>query len=172
MINLKPYRDSRGYFVETYDLEIFRERGLQTDWKQENQSYNTESGIIRGLHFQKPPFAQTKLVRVITGKILDVFVDVRTNSSTFGQWDAVELSSENFNMVYIPKGCAHGFCTISEETTVIYKVDSAYAPDSEGGIRWDDKTLNIPWPLKKVPLISAKDAALPYWNDLNSPFTL
>ena len=102
MINLKPYRDSRGYFVETYDLEIFRERGLQTDWKQENQSYNTESGIIRGLHFQKPPFAQTKLVRVITGKILDVFVDVRTNSSTFDQWDAVELSSENFNMIYIP----------------------------------------------------------------------
>ena len=170
-IILKPFKDERGYFMRTYDPEIFREYNLQTDWKQENQSGNFESGIIRGFHFQKPPHTETKLVRAVAGRVLDVFVDLRKNSPSYLKWEAVELSVEKHNMVYIPKGCAHAYCTISEQSIVAYKVDSKYAPQSEGGIKWDDKTLNIPWPLENEPLISDKDSKLPYLQNFESPFT-
>ena len=136
---------------------------------QENQSYNNCKGIVRGLHFQKPPFAETKLVRVLQGAVFDVFVDLRTDSETYGQWDAVELSAENHRMVYIPKGFAHGYCTLTDESLVLYKVDACYAPAAEGGVRWDDGSLNIPWPVRE-PLVSAKDRVLPSLRGLMSPF--
>jgi dTDP-4-dehydrorhamnose 3,5-epimerase len=168
-ITLNPKCDDRGYFMRTYDESIFREHGLTTSWVQENQSLSTRRGLIRGLHFQKPPHAETKLIRVAIGAVFDVFVDLRRNSETYGQWDAVELTPEKKNMLYIPKGFAHGFCTLTEEAVVLYKVDAYYAPDSEDGIRWDDRTLNVTWPADE-PYLSAKDRALPSIDELLSPF--
>lgn len=161
--------DSRGYFVKIYDKDLFAQHGLQTDWVQENQSFSTRLETIRGLHFQKPPFAQTKLVRVMLGKIHDVFVDLRKDSPTFGQWDSIELSEENCNAVYIPQGFAHGFCTLTQDVIVQYKVDNIYAPDFEGGIRWDDPNLNIDWNTAE-PFLSPRDTKMPFFADFVSPF--
>jgi dTDP-4-dehydrorhamnose 3,5-epimerase len=169
LITPTPRPDERGYFLRTWDEEVFRRHGLGRHWVQENQSYNRRKGIIRGLHYQKPPFAETKLVRAAVGAVLDVFVDLRTDSKTFGQWDAVELSEENQRLVYIPKGFAHGYCTLTEESLVLYKVDACYAPGAEGGIRWDDELLGIPWPASE-PLLSQKDRALPRLAESLSPF--
>ena len=131
---------------------------------QENQSQSIGKDVIRGLHFQRPPHAETKLIRVINGAIFDVFVDLRRNSETNGEWDSIELSADSQNSVYIPKGFAHGFCTLAENTIVLYKVDSYYAPEFEGGIRWDDKTLGIPWPADN-PHLSNKDQQLGTLSD-------
>jgi len=168
-VSLDPRKDERGYFVRTFDKAIFQACGLATDWAQENQSLSDRRGILRGLHFQRPPHAETKLVRVVTGAIFDVFVDLRKASPTYGQWDSVDLSSDNHTMVYIPKGFAHGFCTVTDVAVVVYKVDACYAPDAEGGLRWDDETLNIRWPTDK-PFLSARDKALPAFKDFVSPF--
>jgi dTDP-4-dehydrorhamnose 3,5-epimerase len=155
--------------MRVWDEQIFREHGLTTSWVQENQSLSDRKGIIRGLHFQQPPHAETKLIRVVGGAILDVFVDLRKESATYGRWDSIQLSAESHTMVYIPKGFAHGFCTLTEKTVVIYKVDAYYAPEFEGGLRWDDETLNIRWPTQE-PLVSVKDRALPSFKDFVSPF--
>jgi len=166
---LDPRKDERGYFVRTFDKAIFQACGLATDWAQENQSLSDRRSILRGLHFQRPPHAETKLIRVVSGAIFDVFVDLRKASPTYGQWDSVDLSADNHTMVYIPKGFAHGFCTITDVAVVVYKVDACYAPDAERGLRWDDETLNIRWPTDK-PFLSAKDTALPAFKDFVSPF--
>ncbi len=121
------------------------------------------------MHFQRPPFAETKFVRVLVGAVLDVFVDLRVHSPTYGQWDAVELSAANQQMVYIPRGFAHGYCTLTPESIIVYKVDAYYSAAAEGGIRWDDPALNIPWPVTN-PIVSTKDRALPGLADLVSPF--
>lgn len=168
-ITFDPKRDDRGYFTRLYDEMIFAEKNLTTRWVQENQSLSIYKGTIRGLHFQRPPHAETKLVRVAAGAILDVFVDLRKGSETYGQWDAIELSDEKLNMVYIPRGFAHGFCSLTERVLVIYKVDHAYTPEAEGGIRWNDDTLNIQWPTK-TPVISDKDKILPSISDFVSLF--
>jgi dTDP-4-dehydrorhamnose 3,5-epimerase len=168
-IQLQPREDERGYFMRNYDDMIFRDHGLVTDWKQENQSLSTKRGIIRGLHFQAPPHAETKLVRAVIGRVLDVFVDLRKDSPTYGQWDAVELSEDNHNMVYIPKGFAHGYCTLTNRSLVQYKVDAYYAPSAEGGLRWNDKTLNIQWPVSD-PTLSERDQILPEFDGWVSPF--
>ncbi|MFC1488305.1 dTDP-4-dehydrorhamnose 3,5-epimerase [Thermodesulfobacteriota bacterium] len=168
-ISLKPMEDERGYFMRTYDESIFKNHGLNLAWVQENQSLSKHKGIIRGLHFQKPPHSETKLVRVAKGAILDVFMDLRKGSKTYGKWDAIELSEENQQMVYIPKGFAHGFCTLSEESLVLYKVDNFYTPEAEGGLRWNDNTLGIDWPVKD-PLVSPKDQKLGLFKDFVSPF--
>ncbi len=168
-IILDPRKDERGYFVRTFDKPIFQAHGLVTDWMQENQSLSSRRGTLRGLHFQRPPHAETKLVRVVTGAIFDVFVDLRKASPTYGQWDSVDLSADNHTMVYIPKGFAHGFCTLTDVAVVAYKVDASYAPEAEGGLRWDDETLNIGWPTDK-PFLSARDKALPAFKDFVSPF--
>lgn len=168
-IELRPIYDERGYFLRVYDRQAFYENDLDPDWKQENQSFSKHPGIIRGLHYQAPPHAEAKLVRVSMGRILDVFVDLRTDSPTFGQWDSIELSDQNFRMVFIPKGFAHGFCTLTAETLVHYRVDAKYAPHAEGGIRWNDETLNIEWPIDD-PILSDRDKALPYLSDWASPF--
>jgi len=165
-----PIRDARGYFMRTYDRELFAEHGLQTEWLQENQSGNHRAGILRGFHFQAPPHAETKLVRAVVGRVLDVFVDIRRSSPTYGRYAMVELSGEAQNMVYIPRGCAHAYLTLSGESIVSYKVDAVYAPDAEGGLLWNDPTLNIPWPVETMPLVSEKDARWPKWADFISPF--
>jgi dTDP-4-dehydrorhamnose 3,5-epimerase len=164
-ITAAPRRDERGYFMRSWDLRLFGEKGLAAAWVQENESFSRRRGIIRGLHFQRPPHAETKLVRVAVGAILDVFVDLRGNSKTYGQWDSVELSAENHKMVYVPKGFAHGYCALTEETLVLYKVDEYYAPDFEGGVRWDDPSLAITWPALD-PLLSPRDRSLPSLDSL------
>ena len=144
-ISFSRIGDSRGYFMQTYNKELFAECGLQTDWIQENQSLSARLNTIRGLHLQAPPFEQAKLVRVGRGKILDVFVDLRKNSETFSHWDSIELSEENCRAAYIPRGFAHGFCTLTNDVIVQYKVDNIYAPESEMGIRLDDPDIGINW---------------------------
>lgn len=164
-----PRHDDRGYFVQTYSEDVFRKHGLSTGWVQDNQSLSNRKGLIRGLHFQTPPHAQTKLVRVVAGAVWDVFVDLRKASPTFGQWDAIELSSENHTIAYIPKGFAHGFCTLTDVAVVLYKVDAAYAPASDAGLRWNDEVLDVAWPAAEA-FLSPKDRAQPMFRDFASPF--
>jgi dTDP-4-dehydrorhamnose 3,5-epimerase len=168
-IRTHPHVDERGAFARTYDEELFSAQGLHRAWVQDNQSISTRQGVIRGLHFQRPPHAETKLVRVVRGRVWDVIVDLRGRSATYGRWAAVTLSAEAGNMLYVPRGFAHGFCTLTEEAWVLYKVDARYTPAEEGGLRWDDPQLGIPWP-EKSPLLSAKDQALPGWVGFQTPF--
>ncbi len=166
----KSFGDERGYFVVLFDLNLFAQRGLQTEWLRENQSGNSVRGIIRGLHFQCPPHDETKLVRCVVGEVFDVLVDLRKSSPTYGVWDGVMLSAERFNQIYIPRGCAHAYCTISEESIVAYLVDGDYVPKAEGGIRWDDPKLQIDWHLKGEPILSKKDRKWPGLEEFESPF--
>lgn len=168
-IILKKFGDSRGYFMETYSQKAFAEHGLQTAWVQENQSLSAKPHTIRGLHFQIPPMAQSKLVSVVQGEILDVFVDLRKDSKTFGQWDSIILSAENCKSVLVPRGFAHGFCTLTENVIVQYKVDNPYAPDCEQGIRWNDAEIGINWNVE-TPHLSDKDSVSPFFTDFVSPF--
>jgi dTDP-4-dehydrorhamnose 3,5-epimerase len=168
-ITLQRISDSRGYFSRTYCKDLFHENGLQTDWVQENQSLSTRVDTLRGLHFQRPPHTETKLVRVLQGVIVDVFVDLRKESETYGQWDSIELSADNNKAIYIPQGLAHGFCTLTDNTIVHYKVDNNYAPDYEGGIRWNDPVLGIAWNVQDA-FLSDRDKNLPFFSDFVSPF--
>lgn len=151
-----PLSDERGFFMRTYDNNLFKKYGIDRVWVQENHSRSVQKGIIRGLHFQLYPFSEAKLVRCIQGAITDVFVDLREGSSTFGEWDSVELNEDNQKMIFIPKGFAHGFCTLSEVSEVIYKVDNYYSKEDEVGLMWNDSDLRITWPVKN-PVLSEKD---------------
>lgn len=151
-----PYFDDRGFFMRTYDSELFKKYGLHREWVQENHSRSERKGIIRGLHFQNEPFEETKLVRCIKGAIYDVAVDIRKDSETFSKWIGVELSEENKKMLYLPRGFAHGFCTISEVSEVVYKVDNFYSPENERGLMWNDPDIAIDWPAAN-PVLSEKD---------------
>lgn len=155
-INLRPHFDERGFFMRTFDINEFRKCGLQREWVQENHSRSEKNGIIRGLHFQLEPFSETKLVRCIRGEILDVAVDIRKGSKTFGRWQGIVLSEENKKMFFISRGFAHGFCTLSEISEVVYKVDNYYSSEHERGLIWNDPDLNIDWPVEN-PILSAKD---------------
>ncbi|MBN1982568.1 MAG: dTDP-4-dehydrorhamnose 3,5-epimerase [Chitinivibrionales bacterium] len=168
---LKPtvFKDQRGFFLESYSLRSFTECGISTMFVQDNFSFSENCGVLRGLHFQLPPFAQTKLIRVVRGAIYDVVVDLRKNSPTFRTWQCFELTGDDFSLLYIPQGFAHGFCTLKEKTEVMYKTDVFYEPKFDGGIRWNDPTLAIEWPMKN-PILSTKDGALPYLKDFDSPF--
>lgn len=157
-IQLDPHEDKRGFFMRIYDDIIFKKYGIHRNWVQENHSLSVEKGVIRGMHFQFPPHLETKLVRVVRGEIYDAFIDLRKDSPTFGQWDSIVLSADNKKMIYIPRGFAHGFCTLTKNCEVVYKIDNYYDPDSEGGIKWNDQDLNIDWPIKDDPIISEKDA--------------
>jgi dTDP-4-dehydrorhamnose 3,5-epimerase len=148
--------DERGFFMRTYDSENFKKLGLHMEWVQENHSLSEKKGIIRGLHLQVEPFSETKLVRCIKGAIMDVAVDLRRDSPTFCKWIRIELSEENKKMLYIPRGFAHGFCTLTGISEVVYKVDNIYSPRHERGILWNDPDLAIKWPASD-PLISLKD---------------
>lgn len=163
-VHLKPHLDARGFFMRTYECKVFQELGIDRDWVEENHSRSEEKGIIRGLHFQHPPYSETKLIRAVVGSVLDVFVDLRPHSATFGQWDSVELSADNKVAVLVPRGFAHGFCTLTDCSEVVYKVDNVYTPSAESGLIWNDPALNIAWPTQS-PILSAKDQA---WQTLDA----
>jgi dTDP-4-dehydrorhamnose 3,5-epimerase len=156
-ISLLPHKDERGFFMRAYDELFFKNEGLNFHWVQENHSRSEYKGVIRGLHFQFMPYSETKLVRCIRGAIMDVFVDLSENSPTFGQWDSIELSEFNKKMILIPRGFAHGFCTLTDESEVVYKVDNFYNREAEGGLMWNDPQLAIKWPVKD-PILSQKDS--------------
>ncbi len=153
-------RDERGTFSEQYKASEFRKGGIKDVFVQENRSVSRK-GVLRGLHFQRPPRAQAKLVRCGHGRVWDVAVDLRRGSRTYGKWFGLELSRENNLMLYIPEGFAHGFCALTDRAEVIYMCSKEYAPASDSGVRWDDPRLAVKWPVKK-PKISPKDAALPF----------
>jgi dTDP-4-dehydrorhamnose 3,5-epimerase len=169
LINPVVHCDKRGFFLESFSAREFENAGVPCNFIQDNHSLSVESGVVRGLHFQKPPFEQSKLIRVIQGSILDVIVDCRKNSPTFGQWDSFELSAENYAMLYIPAGFAHGFCTLLPNTEVLYKVDNYYSKPHDSGIRWNDPSIGIEWPVDS-PILSEKDKTLPLLNDSVLPF--
>ncbi|MFN0279622.1 MAG: dTDP-4-dehydrorhamnose 3,5-epimerase [Pyrinomonadaceae bacterium] len=169
IFELEPVIDARGFFVRTYDRRILAENGLNTAWEQESVSFNKTANTLRGLHFQLPPLIETKIVRVSHGAIIDVFVDLRKESETFGEWEAVELTGTNNRAVYIPAGFAHGFCTLVDETTIEYKIDVPYKSDLAAGIRWNDTRLSIDWKVAE-PLVSERDANLQFFADFDSPF--
>jgi dTDP-4-dehydrorhamnose 3,5-epimerase len=165
------FGDVRGYFLESYNQKKFEEVVGKISFVQDNESKSSK-GVLRGLHFQKPPFEQAKLVRCIEGEVLDVAVDIRKNSKTYGQHVAVLLSGENKRQLFVPRGFAHGFLVLSESATFAYKVDNTYAPEFDTGIRWNDKELNIQWGMDDSEVvISAKDAELPFLSEFESPFT-
>ena len=171
IIEPKVHGDHRGYFVETFradKLENFL--GFKLNFGQDNESKSSK-GVLRGLHYQLPPHAQTKLVRVIQGKVLDVAVDIRRNSPTFGQYVAVELSADNKKQLLVPRGFAHGFVVLEDDTIFAYKVDNYYSPECDRGIAFDDESLNIDWILKKEELkLSEKDTKQPKLNETNDLF--
>ncbi len=166
----KVFEDSRGYFFESYNENIFKQEGVDILWVQDNQSSSTY-GVIRGLHYQLPPFAQTKLVRVLRGEILDVVVDIRKGSPTYGKVYSEILSAKNKKQLLVPKGFAHGFSVLSEKTEVLYKCDGFYNKESEGGIIYNDPELNIDWqiPADKA-IVSEKDILLPTFANCDNSF--
>jgi dTDP-4-dehydrorhamnose 3,5-epimerase len=166
----KRFGDDRGWFMETFNAARVAEAGLNLSFVQDNHSMSAKVGTLRGLHFQTPPHAQDKLVRCSKGAILDVAVDIRRGSPTYGKWVGVELSEANGKQLLVPKGFLHGFVTRSENTEVQYKCTDVYAPDCDGGIRWDDPEIGIDWGLTGDPVLSAKDTVAPLLRDYNSPF--
>jgi dTDP-4-dehydrorhamnose 3,5-epimerase len=164
------FGDARGWFAETFNAERMAAAGIAIDWVQDNHSFSAAMGTLRGLHYQRPPRAQDKLVRCSRGAILDVAVDARVGSATFGRWAGVELTPENGRQLLVPKGFLHGFVTLAAETEVQYKCSDTYAPDCDGAVAWDDPDLGIDWPLQGAPVLSAKDLAAPRWRDWSSPF--
>lgn len=172
LVVLEPriFPDARGYFFESYNKKTLENKGLFYDFIQDNQS-KSSYGVVRGLHFQLPPHAQSKLVRVLVGEIFDVAVDIRTNSSTFGKWFGIRLSAENKKQLLIPKGFAHGFSVLSEEAVVMYKCDDYYAPGCEGGLLFNDRSLAIDWQIDiSKAIVADKDLVLPTLENINSPF--
>jgi len=169
LVKPQVFQDERGFFLESYSQKKFQEQGIEANFVQDNHSKSVKKGVLRGLHFQNPPFAQAKLVRVVKGSVYDVVLDLRKNSPTFGQWEGFTLSAENFNMLYIPKGFAHGFCTLEDNTEFLYKTDEFYAPESEGGIVWNDPDLKIDWPVEN-PILNERDKKWPTLKEFNSPF--
>ena len=168
IIQPQLFKDDRGFFYESYNKNNL-DKVVNVVFVQDNES-KSNKGVIRGLHFQKPPYAQTKLIRCISGSILDVAVDLRKNSKTYGKSFSVELSSENNKQLFVPKGFAHGFQVISDEAIVNYKVDNFYNPKSDSGIIWNDKDLSIDWNLDTKPVLSVKDLNLISFKELKSPF--
>jgi len=165
------FGDARGYFSETYNKATLAKFGIDVDFIQDNHSLSRPVGTLRGLHFQRKPYAQTKLVRVLRGAIFDVAVDIRHGSPSFGQIATATLSAENGWQLFVPAGFAHAFVTLEPDTEVAYKVDNYYAPDCDGGIIWNDKTIGIEWPLPAGgPILSGKDAALPRLAELGPIF--
>jgi dTDP-4-dehydrorhamnose 3,5-epimerase len=166
----KVFGDERGFFMETFNAKLFQELGLPTEFVQDNFSRSAR-GVLRGLHFQRPPHAQAKLVRVTQGAVFDVAVDLRRNSKSFGQHYALELSAENKKAFYIPEGFAHGFCVLSEFADFQYKCTRFYSPADEGGLAWNDPELGIEWPVQ-TPTLSEKDRDYPSLKELRKQLSL
>jgi len=170
IIEPSVFGDERGYFLESFNLEKFKENVYPIKFVQDNESKSSK-GVLRGLHFQKPPFDQAKLVRCLEGSVMDVAVDIRKGSPTYGKHVAIELSGENKRQLFVPRGFAHGFSVLSETAVFAYKVDNTYAPDSDFGICFDDKELNIDWGLTEEDIqLSEKDKNLQSFKDFDSPF--
>lgn len=170
LLEPKVFGDHRGFFLESYNAQVFEELGQSYTFIQDNHSLSVEAGTLRGLHYQLNPFAQTKLVRAVRGAIYDVIVDIRKESPTFGQWQGFILTEENKRQLIVPRGFAHGFCTLVNNTEVIYKVDNYYSAEHDRGIQWDDSCLNINWPITK-PILSDKDNTHPSFKDAEKNFT-
>lgn len=171
LIEPKRHHDMRGFFCETYNAAELQDHGIEVQFVQDNLSLSTGAETVRGLHFQSPPFAQSKLVRVVRGAIFDVAVDIRKGSPTFGKHIAVELSAENALQLFIPEGFAHGFATLRPLTEIAYKVSAPYSHDHDHGIFWDDPSLRIRWPISTdKAILSPKDASLPVLREITSPF--
>jgi dTDP-4-dehydrorhamnose 3,5-epimerase len=166
LITPQRHGDARGWFAETWSEKLMRAASLSDPFVQDNQAYNARKGTVRGLHFQKAPHAQGKLVRVLKGAIYDVAVDVRPGSPSYGRWVAAELTAAGGEQLFVPRGFAHGYCTLEDETELFYKVDGQYAPELEGGVAWDDPDLAIDWPLEGAAVLSDKDLKLPRLRDL------
>lgn len=174
LLTPRRFADERGWFMETYHEWRYRELGVDATFVQDNHSFSAPAGTIRGIHFQRAPHAQAKLVRCLRGRIFDVAVDLRRDSPSFGHHVAAELSAENGHQLFIPAGYGHAFMTLEPDCEVAYKVDANYAPETEGGVRWDDPRLAIEWPLKAagvtIPVLSTKDEILPRLADLAVDF--
>ena len=174
VVKLTPKRfgDDRGWFSETYNARAMAEAGIETAFVQDNQSFSAEAGTVRGLHYQGPPHAQDKLIRVLEGRIFDVAVDVRKGSPSYGQWCGTELSAKEGTQLFIPAGFLHGFVTLVPNCTVFYKCSDFYAPECEGAVRFDDKDLGIDWRIDvSHAILSDKDAAAPAFADFETPFS-
>ena len=174
LILIKPdrHKDERGFFSETYSRRRYKEFGIDVEFVQDNHSISWETGTLRGLHFQAPPFAQGKLVRCSKGAIFDVAVDIRKGSPRFGAWVGYELTEKNGYQLYVPVGFAHGFVTLNPESELMYKCTDYYAPKTEGSIRWNDPTIGIEWPLAERLILNERDAIAPFFKDFETPFTL
>ncbi|MCD4788545.1 MAG: dTDP-4-dehydrorhamnose 3,5-epimerase [Bacteroidales bacterium] len=170
LLIIKPdvFEDERGYFFESYNNEKFVKAGIDYKFVQDNES-KSQKGVLRGLHFQNPPYAQGKLVRVMKGAVLDVAVDIRKNSPTYGQWASIELSESNKMMYWVPPGFAHGFVTLENNTVFFYKCTNLYNKQSEGSILWNDPDLNIDWIIDN-PILSEKDKVSPLFKNFQSKF--
>lgn len=166
------FGDHRGWFSEIYNEDDFKKAGLEITFIQDNHSFSAIKGTLRGLHYQKDPKAQTKLVRCTKGSIFDVAVDIRKGSTTFGDWFGVELSAENKKQLLVPKGFAHGFMTLTDDVEVQYKVDELYSPENDRGIIWNDPEIGIKWPIEIKPVLSAKDEKAPLLNEADHNFTI
>ena len=164
VVEPKVFVDPRGFFLESYNQKTFADNGINITFVQDNHSRSSKN-VLRGLHFQKPPFAQDKLIRVTSGEVFDVAVDIRPGSKTYGQYESVILSAENHKMFLIPAGFAHGFCVLSDTADFIYKCSNYYSKESEGGIIYNDPDLNIPWPIQN-PILSEKDQLWPLFKNL------
>ncbi len=173
LLEPKRFGDERGFFSETYKQNELAELGIDVDFVQDNHSLSREPFVLRGLHFQTAPHAQDKLVRVVRGSVFDVAVDLRHGSPTYGQHVSVILSAENWKQMYIPKGFAHGFCTLEPDTEFLYKVSDIYAPECDKGVAFDDPSLGIEWPIPvgETPVLSDKDRQQPKLSDLPNYFT-
>ena len=156
----KVFGDARGWFMESWSKKKMEDAGIFVDFVQDNHSFSAEKGTLRGLHYQLNPMAQAKLLRVSRGTIFDVAVDIRRGSPTYAKWVGIELSAENHRQLFIPRGFAHGFITLTNDVEVLYKADNLYAPEYDGNIRWDDPEIGIKWPIAPV-VLSEKDAAAP-----------
>jgi len=165
----KVFKDDRGFFMESYSQAAFEAEGVRIPFVQDNHAMSVSKGVLRGLHFQTPPKAQTKLVRVTRGEVLDVVVDLRLGSPTYGQWKSFLLTGDNFRQLLVPKGFAHGYVTLTTEVEFLYKVDEYYAPNNDSGIIWNDPDLAIDWGVAD-PILSPKDEKLGFFKDFKSPF--
>jgi len=170
LVRPRFFTDARGHFAETYRRDGLAAAGLSAEFAQENQSRSIQVATVRGLHFQRPPAAQAKLVRVLRGSIFDVAVDLRRDSPSYGKWVGATLTAAGGEQLFIPRGFAHGFCTLEPDVEVNYKCDAYYAPTTEGGLHFADPDLAIAWPLRGEPVLSEKDAALPPFAGFVTPF--
>lgn len=171
LITPRKFADARGFFMETYAEGDFAQMGIPARFVQDNHSLSRASGTIRGLHFQTPPRAQAKLARVIRGSVFDVAVDLRRASPAYGRWCGARLTAQGGEQIFVPRGFAHGFCTLEPDTEVLYKVDELYAAECEAGLMWDDRVLAIDWPVAHdMAMVSEKDGRLPGFSVFQSPF--